>query len=231
MTLTTLQDRISKAEERITKKSNTITKKQAQMVKKQASLEKITDEWDKYWAECEIGHLEEDIERLQKEIIENTKKVEEYKSQLAGAMERERLLQEIPENMKQMQVDLVERWDRWDKERREFLGEEYRRLGYREFFKKYNGTDYELRRSTDDEIHKNNMRDAKALILDLIYRVRDITGEITSWAGIRATQGTQGFTVLNGYVEGKQGRAKVESILAGGYNIQRLHVRVLVKEW
>ena len=68
------------------------------------------------------------------------------------------------------------------------------------------------------------------MILDLIRRVKDITGEITDWSGIQATIGAQGFTVLNGYVIGKEGRARVESILAGGYNIQRLHVRVLVHE-
>lgn len=227
MTLTTLTERIAKAEERITKKTNTIAKKQALILKKQASYEKDGDNWTL----GEINILNRDIERLQQEIEENTKKVEQYKLQMAGEMEKEALLKEIPENMKQMQIDLVERWDRWDKERRAFLEEEHKKLGYREFFQKYTGADYELSMATDKEIHNANMRDARALILDLIYRVKDITGEITSWKGIRAEQGTHGFTVLNGCVEGKQGRAVIESILAGGYNIQRLHIRVLVKEY
>ena len=66
------------------------------------------------------------------------------------------------------------------------------------------------------------------LIINLIYRVRKITGEITDWSDIRASVGTGGFTVLNGTVIGKEGIAHIESITAGGYNIQRLHIRVLV---
>lgn len=65
----------------------------------------------------------------------------------------------------------------------------------------------------------------------MYYRVKKFTGEITDWSGVHACQGTWGMTVLNGYVVGKEGRAFVESILAGGYNIQRLHIRVLVKEY
>ena len=81
---------------------------------------------------------------------------------------------------------------------------------------------------SDEQIHDDNVQAAENLIIDLIYRVRKITGEITDWSDIRATVGTDGFTVLNGTVIGKEGITCIESITAGGYNIQRLHVRVLV---
>ena len=81
---------------------------------------------------------------------------------------------------------------------------------------------------SDEQIHDDNVQAAENLIIDLIYRVRNLTGEITDWSNIRATAGTGGFTVLNGTVVGKEGIACVESITAGGYNIQRLHIRVLV---
>lgn len=78
-----------------------------------------------------------------------------------------------------------------------------------------------------EEIHKANFEDGKRIILNLVNRVTKITGPITSWSGLYLTQGNRG-TVLNGIVEGENGKAKVESILAGGYAIQKLHVRVLV---
>ena len=251
MKLITLRERIAKAEETIEKKSNTIVKKTAQIEKKTVKLAKlgypeitkdiyfeIRDTLDKdlanelYWTLCDIDWLKEDIARGGKEIEEKKKSLETYKAQLSGEIEKEELLlKEIPESLNKMRDELVESWDTWDKSRRDRLKARYTELGYSEFFKHYTRADYNFKSLTDDEIHDANLRDAKELILNLYYRVKDITGEITSWRGIEATIGTWGGTVLNGYVEGKEGRARVESIIAGGYNIQRLHVRVLVKEY
>lgn len=83
---------------------------------------------------------------------------------------------------------------------------------------------------TPEQIHANNVKEGKRVILDLTDRVTKITGPITSYAGLRLTQGNGGWAVLNGFVEGEDGKASVESILAGGYAVQRLHVRTLVRE-
>ena len=80
----------------------------------------------------------------------------------------------------------------------------------------------------DEKIKARNERDGKNLILDLLKRVTKITGPVMDWSGLHLTQGNMGL-VLNGLVIGEDGKARVESILAGGYNIQKLHVRVLVK--
>ena len=77
-----------------------------------------------------------------------------------------------------------------------------------------------------EEIHKANLESGKTLILNLVNRVTKITGPITSWSGLHITHGNRG-AVINGIVEGEDGKAKVESILASG-PIQRLHVRTLV---
>ncbi len=247
MKITTLKERIEKATQKIEKKQNTIVKKTAQIEKKYQVLKKFgvedpenhdreefrdTENWhDIFWAYADIGHLKEDIVRGGKEIEATKETLKKYEAQLAGEIKKESIfLTEIPEIFKSLIDELVETWDLWDIMRRDRLTKTYKELGYREFMKNYSYADYEFMSIDDEKIHGDNERDAKALVLDLYYRVKDVTGEVTDWTGINATQGTHGFTVLNGIVIGKEGRVRVESILAGGYNIQRLHVRVLVHE-
>ena len=109
------------------------------------------------------------------------------------------------------------------------LIEKYKELGYKSFIKEYSYNDYDFMKIDDKKLEATNEKEAKALIIDLYNRVKEITGEVESWEDVHATQGAQGMVVLNGTVKGKEGVAQVESILAGGYNIQRLHIRVLVK--
>jgi hypothetical protein len=78
---------------------------------------------------------------------------------------------------------------------------------------------------TPDKIHKDNVRSAEAYVMDLYNRIHLITGEVTDWSYIHCAG-----VALNGYVKGQLGAVNVETILAGGYNIQRLHCRTLVHE-
>lgn len=244
MKIETLKERIEKATIKIEKKHNTIEKKKALIEKKANKVRALGFDldagvaWEQrfdekgreaYWLICEIGYLKEDIERGQKEIPEIEALIEKYKKQLAGEIEKEATISEMPEVMKQMQSELVTEWDQWDKDYRARLREAYNNMTYREFIKKYNYSGYQHMQLTDDEIHNRNEKDARALILDLYNRVKAITGEITDYRHLELTRGNMG-AVLNGYVVGKTGRASVESILAGGYNIQRLHIRTLVHE-
>ena len=104
---------------------------------------------------------------------------------------------------------------------------------YRPFKKKFGvGIQYAtgLWSMSDEDIHKQNLDDGKRIILDLVNRVTKITGPITSWSGLYLTQGNGGWSVLNGTVKGEDGVASVDTILAGGWNIQKLHCRTLVKK-
>lgn len=241
MRIETLQSRIEKAETRIEKKFATIARKQKTIENKKKQISKLgcnpeakptdlRDNQDAMWLAYDIVHQEDDIERNQKEIEEIKSSLEKYRLQLAGEMEKESMfIREIPESMKQMQEELVVRWDAHDIDRREFLKQQKKELSYQEFFKKYTYSDSEFIYQTDEQIHNSNLQESKIFILNLYNRIKSITGEVTDWNDIRLACGNTG-PVLNGYVEGREGRCCVESILAGGYNIQRLHVRVLVKE-
>ena len=211
MTIADLKVRIQKAKEKIQKKVGTIEKKEKWI----ASGKK-----DEY----EISWLQDDIRRLKSEIAETEMTIEKYEKQLSGEVEREQMyLKEIPYSMKQLQNELVARWNEYDFKRKNDLKTQYKEMGYRDFLKKCKHTGYKFMQLSDDFIIKENEKNAKALIIDLYYRINHITGEIMDWSNIFCSG-----NALNGIVIGREGKAKVETILAGGYNIQRLHIRVLV---
>lgn len=230
MTITELKERIEKKQAQIERKHNTIAKKEKQIAKKQAEIEKYgADSKEARWIDSDIYWLKDDIKRNTEEIKECEATLAKYEAQLKGEQEKEAtFIKEVPQAMKDLEANLVSEWDSNDKRRREWLKEEYKELGYTEFMKKHHHAGYEFRYRTDEEIHKSNTKDARLFILDLLNRVKAITGEVTNWSEVYLTYGNT-FPVLNGYVEGKEGRAEVESILAGGYNIQRLHIRTIVK--
>lgn len=68
--------------------------------------------------------------------------------------------------------------------------------------------------------------DKKMKLLDLVNRITHITGVIIDASNLRISA----VGNLNGYVVGERGKAKVETIGAGGYNIQCFHYRTLVNK-
>lgn len=225
MTIEMLKDRISKAEERIAKKKVTIEKKRNWIEKKRLTIEsgKLTPN-EVSWATSDIEMYEDDIQRLEKEIAETEKLVANYHEQLAGTVDRDKIfLTEVPEDFRKIQDELVAKWDAWDMKRREFLKEKYAELGYREFNRQFSFQDYELRCKSDKAIHEDNVKDSKGYVIGLYFRIRDITGKVTDWSELYFNG-----VAINGIIIGEAGRAKVETIEAGGYNIQRLHLRTLV---
>lgn len=252
MNITTLQERIAKANEKITKKQNTIAKYHKTIEKKTNALIKKYN-WnpedreqhiatlqsrgftekeasDISWTIYDIENAEEGIENNTKQIEETRKTIAKYEAQLAGELERESTyINEVPESMKTLQSELVRVWDEYDAIHKEDMRKAYKELGYYDFFRTYSYADYEVMTKSLEELHKANERDAKMMIINLVNRVKDITGEVTSWDDITCTYGAHGMPTLNGTVIGKEGNAEIESITAGGYNIQRFHIRVLVK--
>lgn len=67
------------------------------------------------------------------------------------------------------------------------------------------------------------------LFINLLNKVSAKVGNITDLSDLTTTSGNNEI-VLNGVVTGENGKVKVQSILAGGHGVQRLHIRTLIKE-
>lgn len=88
---------------------------------------------------------------------------------------------------------------------------------------------YNNERTLDEamaKLAKDLQRESEIKYDDIIDRTNRVVGQITDASELRigSTRGE-----LNGFITGERGKAEVESILAGGYNIQCLHIRTLIK--
>ena len=84
---------------------------------------------------------------------------------------------------------------------------------------------YKSTRFDDEWLDKTIEKEKNDKLLDLMSRVTRITGVITDAGYLRIHNGE-----LNGIIVGEKGSVTVNTIGAGGYNIQRFHWRTLVKK-
>lgn len=78
-----------------------------------------------------------------------------------------------------------------------------------------------------NKLNKLLDEEVKRKYKDLCHRISDVVGIIQNASNLYI--GRQNGEI-NGYVEGTKGKCFVETISAGGYNIQCFHYRVLVKK-
>lgn len=226
MELKELEARISKTEETIAKKQNLLKKYEAKAVKIQNDpYEDAPEDRRDWWRQVDIESVQDDIERTKKAIEVNKLLLAKYREELEKADSYADFLSgRIPDSMKAMIAELETTWNAADKQTRANIAKAYKELGYKGFYKAgYTRADYERIHTTDEQIEKENHRDACAEVLNLWQRINRKTGKVKDWSGITL----KGYC-LNGFVTGEKGTVEVRSILAGGYNIQRLHVRTLV---
>jgi chromosome segregation ATPase len=183
----------------------------------------------------------ESIKDAHKAIEETKEKINRYSDMLKAEEAKNDFINNLPDNVKTFMDELEDSWNKYDMRRRDKILEmrhelyhmnssstEYKELHVK-IQQKFGNNWYEDALLTDEQIKKDNKKAVRALILDFINRVKDRVGTITSFANLYLNRDNQGYAILNGKVEGTNGVARVESIYAGGYNIQKLHVRVLVK--
>lgn len=248
MTLQEINERLTKAQDKLNKKENLLKKYEARAEKKAAQI--VARGWsieagkyqkhgadgsmdsdeahDCYWTFCEYNDILDAIKNT-KEAIEDQKRiVAKWTDAEVKAKALEKVISnEYPELFKTYRDNLVAAWTDYDMSEQKTMIERYNQMGYREFYKKYRYRDLH---TTEEEFRKANTRTADALLLNLWNRVKEKVGTPTDYSGLHVTNGNsyEGIAI-NGSVAGTDGRAWIESIVAGGYNIQRLHIRVLVK--
>ena len=206
------------------KLEGTLARHEKAKANKEAKLAKTVDENDRYWLECDIEHLNESIQST----FDKIRSVKEDIS-FAEMIERRNAKKEaaIPEQLKDFRAKMVETWDAYDKAERDAVlaeGENWwksRKGTYSEW--------YRYTELTDEKIHEANFKAATNIVDNLIRRVEKAVGKMKSFDQLYLHNGNwmEGLA-LNGWIEGENGKVEVRSIHAGGHNIQRLHVRVLV---
>lgn len=166
--------------------------------------------------------------------------LEDAKKTLARYYKQQEI-EELSEVVVEFQKDLIRRWDAYDlwkqqeirKERELILkltNEEEKRKARENLIRRWGRGYYDFIHLSEKEIHDVNVKNAENLVLDMIERTIAYTGKITNCDWLELNRDNTGYTIINGIVIGEKGKAKIESIGAGGYNIQRYHIRVLVKE-
>lgn len=140
------------------------------------------------------------------------------------------ILQELRENIYKIFVNRYTGYRETSLEIASVIGNNYgsyRREMMKELFVKYGAIvgDYEYWADMSDEkLEKEARRSADAYVMDLIRRVTKKVGTITDYSDL-----TVRGPAINGRVIGDRGTTYVDTITAGGYNIQRLHYRVILR--
>ena len=235
MTAVEITERINKAQETVRKLNELIWKREAKLKKLNKELAKASDKAEnghrfspKEMVQWNIDDEQDALEENKKKLPEKQAILEKWQKKLEEVNAENKRLDEIPEQLKKLQQELAEKIATSDMNRRKRMYKDYKEMEYKEFTKKYSYTEreYFMGRSDKDfeEMAKRDaVAEAKWWILDLINRVEKKVGEITEWKLWFTSK------ALNGYVTGTKGSATIETIIAGGWNIQRRHNRVLVK--
>jgi len=223
-------ERLERLEANIEKFTKTIERHRKSLAKKEALLAKAANEDDRFWIECDIEHLNESIDSNKKKIAEAEVKMDALRCEIERKADFEASL---PEGIKTFRDSIVSAWDEYDIRHRNAIlakGPDY--------FKNFKGKEARywyaewLRASelTDEKIHNENLRAANALVVNFLHRVEAKGGRPKNFDYLRVASGnSMEGAAINGIVECERRNVNVQSIHAGGWNIQRLHVRVLVK--
>lgn len=228
-----IRELLSKQEALLEKKKQTIEKKRALEKKKlkvqelgytvDTKIYEVRDNQDVVNALLDYTYTFEDLKELEKSCRSIEAKIQDLEDKLRDAH-----VIEDRSNYRCIAVDqivkvLVDSWVRTDIEAREQMLLAKKEMSPRDFRKEYSySEEYHLDR-TDEEFIESETKNAQVWAREFYERVRAKVGEIINLDELKYIN-----YGLNGFVYGENGKAKVQTIKAGGYNIQHLHISVLI---
>ena len=181
-----------------------------------------------------INDIKYDIEEAQKALAEAIEKDERLtareEKKLAKQNERECAYANAPECLIKFGAELQKHIAEQHKQHFEKIAKLFNKIACGESSLtdiQKNQIWCEYRQLVGMDFDKEAQNTVDYLIIDLMKRVEKKVGQITDIAGMSIKRGNH-LPVLNGIIIGTKGKTYVESIEAGGYNIQCAHIRVVL---
>lgn len=157
-------------------------------------------------------------------LIELEEKIKDNEERLAKMTEKEEKLYDMPP----LFLELIDAMIPECEKSIEYTYEHIRQLKatgtpVSKLYKAF-GSDYDKAMAWDkNEIRQLAERKAQAYVSDLYRRVTKKVGDIVDYHDLYLNG-----PAINGTIVGENGTTRLETIQAGGYNIQRLHLRVIL---
>ena len=184
---------------------------------------------DAFWLKFDIEHAQEQLSNNYEKLEEAKRLDAKEEEQLAKKNAKNDRLVLIPECLKAFGEEVKDATIA-DKIRIHKYLRSHKYPDFHDRSELANAIRRDRREWDEQKMRKDVERNVNDMLLNLIDRVEQKCGNIISTDRLFLNNGNsmEGIAI-NGWIEGDKGEAEVESIFAGGYNIQCLHVRVLVK--
>ena len=175
-------------------------------------------------ASMDLHGVVRDIISAKNKLIEIDEKIRDNEERLSKMEEKEQKIYDMPPLFLELIDHMIPECEKNIKFRYDYIlsvrasGKTPTEM-YRAF-----GSDYDRALAYDEkEIRQLAERDAKEYVSDLYRRVIKKVGDIVDYHDLYLNG-----PAINGVVVGEKGTTRLETIMAGGYNIQRLHLRVIL---